>query len=286
MMRVLLLLVSVSLFVVLWPAPVSGQPPTFDADVGLDAGHSHADVGASGAGLREFELTLDIALRARALLEARGYSVNMTRTDYGPLSAMDHPNSTERVRIEQEARLASVGRVRCYVSVHFNAHPSPGLSGTETYYNPENHGEQAWRLAEALQRNVVGMLWEAGYPSVDRGVRSDLLAGKPYGHFFGLRGPDPGALVEGLFLSNPSDAAQLWRDEVRQAIAEGYSRGISEYLGGGASAVPPGQTGRSEGDPNSRYLTTMTIASATIPPDIFDLPTRRSTNTIGTSAIR
>jgi hypothetical protein len=202
------------------------------------------------------------------------------------LSAMNHPNSTERVRTEQEARIASVGRVRCYVSVHFNAHPNAGLSGTETYYNPDNHGEQAWRLAEALQRHVVGMLWEAGYPSVDRGVRSDLLAGKPYGHFFGLRGPDPGALVEGLFLSNPRDAAQLWRDEVRQAIAEGYSRGISEYLAGGASAVVAGPTERSEGDPNSRYLTTMSIASATIPPDIFDLPTRRSTNTIGTSAIR
>jgi N-acetylmuramoyl-L-alanine amidase len=285
-MRQIPILLSVALSWAISVPPAHGQTAPFDADVGLDPGHSYVDVGASGAGLREFELTLDIALRARALLEARGHSVNMTKTDYGPLSAMNHPNSTERIQIEQEARITSVGRVRCYVSVHFNAHPNASLSGTETYYNPDNHADQAWRLAEALQRHVVGKLSEAGYATVDRGVKSDLSAGKPYGHFFGLRGPHPAAVVEGLFLSNPAEAAQLWREDIRQAIAEGYSRGISEYLAGEMSAAAVGGADRSADEPNNRYLSTMSIASATMPPDIFDLPTRRSTKTIGTSAMR
>ena len=242
------LLCCAALLFVLWTAPASGEVAPFYADVGLDPGHSYADVGASGSGLREFELTLDVAQRAKALLEARGYSVNLTRTDSGPLSAMNNPNTTERIRTEQEARIAAAGRVRCYVSVHFNGSGDPRLSGTETYYNPDNDGERAARLASALQRSVVNVLWEAGYQDVDRGVKSDLAAGKPYGHFFGLRGPNTSALVEGLFLSNPTEAALLRRDEIRQAIAEGYSRGISDFLAGETTGRP---AGRSEGEPNS-----------------------------------
>jgi N-acetylmuramoyl-L-alanine amidase len=84
-------------------------------------------------------------------------------------------------------------------------------------------------LADALQRNVVAAL---GYASVDRGVRSDLLAGKPYGHFFSLRGPVPSALVESLFLSNAADAALLREDATLEALADGCAQGILEYLAG------------------------------------------------------
>jgi N-acetylmuramoyl-L-alanine amidase len=276
-MRIASLLVALG---VLFVAPALGlaeEHSGFDADVGLDPGHSYADVGTSGGGLREFELTLDIALRVKPLLEERGYSVNLTRSDSGPLSAMSHPNSTERVRIEQEARIAAVGRVRCYVSIHFNGHGNPGLSGTETYYNPDNLGETSYRVAEALQRNVLSSIWEAGYPSRDRGVKSDLLAGKPYGHFFSLRGQHPSALVETLFLSNPSDAATLRQEHVRQAIAEGYSRGIWEYLAEPSPSPASGRGGeavraapRPEDGPNSLNLMTISIASRTIAPDIFD----------------
>lgn len=264
--------------------PVRAQGVEFDADIGLDPGHSYADVGTSGSGLREFELTLDVALRARALLEARGYSVRLTRTDSAPLTAMNDPDPIELVRIEQAARVASVGRVRCFVSIHFNGFDESSLSGTETYYNPDNFGPDSRRLADAVHRGVTAGLQEAGYAPRDRGVKSDLLAGKPYGHLFSLRGPMPSVLVENLFLTNPGDAAALQREEIRQALAEGYSRGISEYLGGATSGLPAPP--RSDGEPNSRYFSTMIIASTTMPPDILDLPTRRSTNTIGTSAIR
>src|ERR687885_665938 len=92
----------------LGPGSATAHPgPTIDADVGLDPGHSRLDVGASGAGVGEFQHTLDVARRI----------VNLTRTDHEPLSAMSHPNSTERTRIEQAARIAAVGNVRIYVSV-------------------------------------------------------------------------------------------------------------------------------------------------------------------------
>src|SRR5690348_17756712 len=51
-------------------------------------------------------------------------------------------------------------------------------------------------LADALQRHVLAELRATGYDALDRGVKEDLAAGKPYGHFFSLRGPMPSALVE------------------------------------------------------------------------------------------
>src|SRR5437667_9074125 len=50
-------------------------------DVALDPGHSSWDVGASGAGLAEYQLTLDMAHRVQSRLETSGYAVRLTRND-------------------------------------------------------------------------------------------------------------------------------------------------------------------------------------------------------------
>jgi N-acetylmuramoyl-L-alanine amidase len=208
------------------------DPEGFDADVGLDPGHSRFDVGASGAGMGEYQVTLDIAQRVKPLLEGAGLRVNVSRTDHEPLSPMGRYGGDERIRVEQAARIAAVGNVRIYVSIHFNGGP-PSLRGTETYYNSENAGPESHRLAEALQRYVVAELGDYGYATADRGAKEDLLAGKPYGHFFSLRGGMPSVLVEGLFLSNPTEGQLLLREDLRQALARGYVGGIVAYFTGG-----------------------------------------------------
>jgi N-acetylmuramoyl-L-alanine amidase len=200
------------------------------ADVGLDPGHSDADVGAAGGGLREVDLTLALAQRIRPLLEAQGLRVTMSRTDNRPLTAMTHPDVTARTRLEQEARIAAVAPARIFVSVHFNGHPNAAIRGTETYYNGDNFGPESRRLAAALQAAIVGELRAVGVNSPDRGVKEDLTAGKPYGHFFSLRGPQPSVLVEGLFLSNPQDLAALRQDATLDALARGYAEGIRAYF--------------------------------------------------------
>ena len=81
-----------------------------------------------------------------------------------------------------------------------------------------------------MHSELLRALRDVGYTSVDRGVKEDLAAGKPYGHFFSLRGPFPSILVESLFLSNPSEAAALHQDTILDAIADGISSGIAQYL--------------------------------------------------------
>jgi N-acetylmuramoyl-L-alanine amidase len=207
--------------------------PLQPVDVALDPGHSRADVGAVGSGLREYQITLDLARRVRSRLEAARVRVRLTREDDLPLTAYTNPNATDQIQAEQEARIAAGGPSRIYVSLHFNGGPT-SLRGTETYFNPDrapDAGSADRALAELLQQHVLSALADTvGYASLDRGVKSDLAAGKSYGHFFGLRGPVPSALVESLFLSNANEAALLRDDATLDALADGCAQGIFEYL--------------------------------------------------------
>jgi N-acetylmuramoyl-L-alanine amidase len=208
--------------------------------VALDPGHSRVDVGAVGGGLREYQLTLDLAQRVQARLEQAHLTVRLTRQDDLPLSDYTDPNATPQIQAEQEARIAAAGPARIYVSLHFNGGPA-NLRGTETYYNPERAPEAVAAdglLAALLQAHVVAALADdVGYSSVDRGTKSDLLAGKSYGHFFGLRGPYPSALVENLFLSNANDAAVLRDDATLDALADGCVQGVLEYFAAAEAAA-------------------------------------------------
>jgi N-acetylmuramoyl-L-alanine amidase len=209
------------------------DPDGFDADVGLDPGHSPVDVGTSGFGVGEYQLTLDVALRLKPLLEGAGLRVAMTRTEQVALSSMSDPNPTERIHIEQAARIAAVGNARIYVSLHFDGVDSPSVRGTQTFYNAEQHGAEGQRLAEAIQRSMLAEIRALGYDALDRGATEDLRAGKPYGHFFMLRGPMPSVCGEPLFLTNPTEGRMLLDDETRQAVARGYAGGIVAFFSGG-----------------------------------------------------
>lgn len=219
---------------------MQAAPDVERVDVALDPGHSRADIGAVGGGLREYQLTLDLAERVRTRLESAHLSVRLTREDDLPLSAYTNPLATEQIQAEQQARIAAAGPSRVYVSLHFNGGPT-SLRGTETYFNPDRAPDAMtadYALATSLQAHVVAALRdELGYAPVDRGVRSDLAAGKPYGHFFGLRGPVPSALIENLFLSNPNEAALLRDDATLDVLADGCAQGILEYFAGAEPAL-------------------------------------------------
>lgn len=208
-------------------------------DVGLDPGHSDADVGASGGGLRETDLTLSVAMRVKALLEEDGLSVAMSRVDNQPLTDFSEPDPTERTRLEQEARVAAVGSARVFVSIHFNGFGDPSVRGAECYYNGDNLGEPSQRFAMAIQNRLLAEVSAAGYDLPDRGVKEDLSAGKPYGHFFSLRGGIPSVLVEAMFLSNPHEAFLLGDESIREAAARGIAEGISQQLTASHRPVEP-----------------------------------------------
>jgi N-acetylmuramoyl-L-alanine amidase len=94
----------------------------------LDPGHGGNDPGAIGVGwLREKDVTLRLARSLKPKLEARGFSVVMTR------------NGDRTLSLEERTAIAENARGDVFVSLHANAAPRRGLHGIETYYPDENH---------------------------------------------------------------------------------------------------------------------------------------------------
>jgi N-acetylmuramoyl-L-alanine amidase len=183
--------------------------------VAIDPGHGGCldwgvpDPRRRGAALSEKAMTLAIGMRLRALLQAQGVKVVMTRTadqalagdDYPDLGCNGptwrdvngdgetgfHPEDLEgkvRTRDELQARLdlANVARADVLVSIHINALTQDGvvlqIAASETYYTDET----AWGvsategLAQLVQQEVVAAIGEvADYERQDRGIEAQNL---------------------------------------------------------------------------------------------------------------
>ena len=211
----------------------------------LDAGHGGAQQGTSSeSGLLEKNVTLDLAERARQLLEARGYSVVMTRTTDQTLSLKDR------------ATTANQQRGDIFVSIHLNSFTRAATRGIETFYlGPTDHADldakaeaenqdsgysladlrtlldgiyvdarrdESKRLAQSVQRAVMQRLGKTDAALEDRGIKT--------APFVVLVATEmPAILAEVSVLSNHDEAERLETDAHRQAIAEALVSGIQNF---------------------------------------------------------
>jgi N-acetylmuramoyl-L-alanine amidase len=187
------------------PPPIDATDPLRGLTIAIDAGHPPA--GATGpTGLKEPEVTLPVARRVQALLEARGVNVFMTRvTD----SAVD---------LNLRPAMARRANAQALVSIHLNAVPD-GVNpfraqGTATYY----YHPQARILAEGAQR---GLAAELGIP--DNGIhRANFALVRPTWM--------PAILTEGAFIIMPDQEAALRSDEYQQRYARAIVAGLESYF--------------------------------------------------------
>lgn len=194
----------------------------------LDPGHGGTRIvggsspnNATGpTGLLEKDLTLDVALRVRALLQACGMTVVMTRT------------SDTNVALIDRAGFASSNGADVFVSIHFNGDASPATNGSETFlWNPRLHAQaRSVDLARSVQGELVSAL----------GLRNRGVKTTPSGA--GLRGfvvldpahHQPGTsccLAEVSFLSNPAEEARLRTAAYKDQVARAIATGISGFIG-------------------------------------------------------
>jgi N-acetylmuramoyl-L-alanine amidase len=169
----------------------------------LDPGHGGSDTGAKDNGVLEKDVNLDIALRARALLEAKSYRVIMTR------------DSDTNVSLAKRCAIANSAGAAVFVSIHNNARP-PDVAGTTTYcyrYSPKGR-----RLATFIQWQVVSHIKRP-----DRGVRGAGLYVLKHANM-------PAALLECVFLTDAREARLIADPAFRQKIAEGVTAGTVDYL--------------------------------------------------------
>jgi N-acetylmuramoyl-L-alanine amidase len=235
--------------------PISAQVPKRPKlTVVLDPGHGGIDPGNVGY-VVEKKITLDIAAKVRALLQARGVTVIMTRTT--DTSWQD--SCGKRCDLDKRADMGSTDR-NAFVSIHVNGATSAAARGIETWLfgqapdsetlaqaERENGGGSigkaitaearniardllndqlaqlnasfSSRLAYALQRNMI-----AQTGARDRGVKR--------GPFWVIRKPRiPAVLVEVGFAGNPTEGSNLNTQSYRQRLALAIANGTASFLG-------------------------------------------------------
>jgi N-acetylmuramoyl-L-alanine amidase len=167
----------------------------------------------------EAGVVLDIALRTRTLLAARGIRVAMTRTRGGYAGG----------NIER-ARFCNTREASLMLRIHADGSTNRSLRGVHTLYPALRGGwtddvyARSLRAARFVQQGVVR---STGAPDLGLQRRSDLT---------GFNWADvPVVLVETGFLSNPRESGLLHSAAYRARVAQGLAAGATAFVAGRAN---------------------------------------------------
>ncbi|MEA2645959.1 MAG: N-acetylmuramoyl-L-alanine amidase [Chloroflexota bacterium] len=189
----------------------AAEAPPEQYVVAVDAGHggtpdnSHPerlfDPGVIGTnGLLEKDLTLDVARRLRALLEADRVKVVMTRDDDDFISIGDRGETANRAH------------ANLFVSIHFNSFTSDTASGSLVLYPDAESHAFATTMAAALGERLKPLAIDSGGTM----LKSDLWTHVDM----------PAVTVEAAYLTNPREAALMKDDSNLGAIAAAVLAGV------------------------------------------------------------
>lgn len=198
----------------------------------FDPGHGQTDPGCVNAklGLKEKELTLDIAKRAAAYMTANypGVRVELTRTSDKVFSDNKSKDLSSR------AKFANDLKADYFVSFHINA---AGGSGFESFVYTEA-STRARALQNVIHKKVAQVFTKRGL--TDRGQKSGNLAVVRETHM-------PAILIEYGFIDNARDTALLTDSKVLDEMAIATVQGIADAFGLNAAAATPALEGDEDG---------------------------------------
>ncbi|MBT2572887.1 N-acetylmuramoyl-L-alanine amidase [Bacillus sp. ISL-51] len=180
--------------------------PVVGKTVFIDPGHGYQDSGATGNGLLEKNVNLDIATRLNNKLYSAGALTVMSRTG-------DTFDSLEE-RVSKGAK----AKADIFISVHANANDNSSANGTETYYDKTYQSANSLRLAQNIQPKMVSALGTR-----DRGV-------KTAGFYVIKYSKMPSVLLETGFVTSPIDANILKQSTKKDSLAAGITQGVSSYF--------------------------------------------------------
>jgi N-acetylmuramoyl-L-alanine amidase len=228
------------------PLPAFSQASPSIRTIVLDPGHGGEEIGARGVnGAMEKDITLDVARRLKAAIEARlGIRVLLTRED------------DRLVPLDDRASIANNNKADLLISLHVNASPHRDARGAEVFYlSLDGLSAETRRMAEnppgktlptlgGGSRDIELILWEtaqarhlaesavlAGF--IEEELRKSIemsLRSLQQASFRVLVGANmPAVLVEIGFVSNPDQEAQLITDGYKNQVVQAIYDAISRY---------------------------------------------------------
>ena len=168
----------------------------------VDAGHGGKDPGTIANGINEKDLNLSIALKVRNKLQQKGVQVVMNR------------ETDVFVDFKDTAKHANSVNSDVFVSIHNNSATATSANGLETFYTKQIDLPYGKEIHSRLIANTG---------AYDRGLKPDT-------YYVTNHTVMPAVLVEGGFITNPTEASKLKTDAYQEKIASAIVDGIMEYL--------------------------------------------------------
>ncbi|WP_428911909.1 N-acetylmuramoyl-L-alanine amidase [Niallia sp. Krafla_26] len=170
----------------------------------LDPGHGGSDPGAVGNGLREKDITLDIALRIRNILvdEYDNIEIKMSRTgDTFP-------------SLSQRTNEANSWKADFFLSIHCNAFNGSSRGYEDFIYSGLDDRSRSARIQDIMHEEIMK-------------VNGLINRGQKKGNLHVLRESKMEAiLTENGFIDNSSDANLMKQPSWREKVARGHVNGI------------------------------------------------------------
>ncbi len=180
----------------------------------LDPGHGGSDPGAIGAsGLKEKQITLEISLRLKELLEKEGAKVYMTRTTDKDVYA---PNASDRAELQARVNVAEKHNSDLFLSLHINSSVNKNVGGFSSYYYPKT--ENDLKISKAIQNKFA------------KNFGVDNLGVRQANFYVVKRCSMPATLLEMCFISNPKEEKLMKSKWFQKKTARLIVEGVEEYF--------------------------------------------------------
>lgn len=180
----------------------------------IDQGHNPENVnaGAEGNGLREQDITYNVGIFLRDLLNS-DYRFDAITSRNTPTETLGFNNTSS---LQERVDRANSWGADYFISIHVNAAENPAFNGSEIYVYNEN--TPIYNMAEDILTEITTQIG-----TKNNGVKVNRT-------FFVLRRTQmPAMLIELAFITNFSDAQKL-RDN-QYGFASAIYDGILEFFG-------------------------------------------------------
>lgn len=193
------------------PARAAAAPQA--VTVCIDPGHGGVpgdpsgswDGGAIGInGLLEKDMTLDVSLRLRNLLQEDLVNVVMTRT------------TDINLGIDQRSAIANASGAAVFLSIHFNAYTDSSAGGSLVLYP----GQKDLGFAQTMDAAMAKNLGPLGITDGGTQLRDDWW----------IHVKEPVATVEPLYMTNTHEADLLSKPAFRDTLAQSLRQGVETFL--------------------------------------------------------
>ena len=185
-----------------------------DKIITLDPGHGGSDPGAIGAsGLKEKQITLEISMRVKELLEKEGAKVFMTRTTDKDVYA---PNASDRVELQARVNVAEKHNSDLFLSLHINSSVNKSVGGFSSYYYPKTDNDL--KIAKAIQDKFA------------KNFGVDNLGVRQANFYVVKRCSMPATLLEMCFISNPKEEKLMKSKWFQKKTARLIVEGVKNYF--------------------------------------------------------